>query len=276
MVLLFAEGAEFDFGEFAFGVEGEVSVHHPVVVGGFFAEDGCYGFVFVFAEVEDFFAFVVAEHAAGEVYEFGGGEFGEDFDVVFDFTDLAVEGIGYGLAFVAFYLGDKYFHGRVGVGLGGVGVFEVFADVEFVGGGQGSLLHHVEDFLSVDDFTSAIIEFNSGPEEFLDEHGDVELKYVEAGEVCAFEELRVVFGNFFEGGFSCHVFIGQAVENGGFCRDWYGWVEYAGFPQDFSVGHHFNNRNFDDPVLGDVCSRCFEIENAKGISEIQLHVYLSV
>ena len=44
-----------------------------------------------------------------------------------------------------------------------------------------------------------------------------------------------------------------------------------GFAKYFSIRHHFDNCNFDDPILRDIGSRCFKIKNAKRIAKIEFH-----
>jgi hypothetical protein len=40
---------------------------------------------------------------------------------------------------------------------------------------------------------------------------------------------------------------------------------------DFSIGKHFDDRYFNDPILGNVGACGFKIKKAKRISKVQFH-----
>ena len=110
----------------------------------------------MFSEVEDRYILVVINDAAGIVRELGlGREVGQEVDVV-------LEGVG-----VFVQLGLQYLVCCHGVGLSGVGVFEILVTVKLIGGRQGSLLHLVEYVLHVHQLALAEVEVHSGAEEFL-------------------------------------------------------------------------------------------------------------
>jgi hypothetical protein len=89
------ESAKLYFRQFAFCILREIAVHHPVVVGWFFFENGGDFLAFMFSEIKDLFSFFVTDHPAGQVNHICRDKPAEDFHVVLDLTDLFAGGIGH-------------------------------------------------------------------------------------------------------------------------------------------------------------------------------------
>ena len=260
------------------GAEGEVALHHPVVVGGFLLEDLLHRHALVLAEVEHLAVLGVVAYVAHEVGPLAvGGEAAEGGDVVDHGLAHLAGAVLIVHALVAVELCLEDLVGGYGVGGSGVGVLEVFVAVELVGGHEGALLHLVEDVLHVDEAAAAEVEVDACAEELFDEQGYVELVAVVACEVGVADILQQAGGQLAEGGLVGHVGIGDAVHGGGNLGDVYGVAVGVGGAHALdtrvggAVGHHLVQAYLHDVVVTHLHAGGLEVEEDDGFGEAQFH-----
>ena len=267
VVEFFVSHAGPDLGNEGFCGEGEVGLHHPVVIGGFVREDLFEGLAFVLTEVEDFAPLGIEGDMSDEVGPLAGtAETAELLDVVHHgLADGAVGGGVLGIL-VAVQLGHEHFVGGQGVSIGTVGVFQFLVAVETVGGLQGALLHLVEDVLHVNQAAAFEVEGNPGPKEFLHQQGHIEFIGVVARQVGIANKGGNLLGQLGEGGLVGHVGIGYAMYGGGKLGDVDGLTlgvdradaVDAGFGG--ASGQDFVKADFNDMVVTYIDACGFEVE----------------
>ncbi len=267
-----------DLGDELFGGEGEVGLHHPVVVGRFLLEDLLDRFALVLAEVEHLAVLGIVADVAHEVGPLAvGGEAAEGCDVVDDGLGDVAGAVLVVDTLVAVQLGFEHLVGGDGVGGGGVGVLEVLLAVELVGGDEGALLHLVENVLHIDQTAAGEVEVEARTEELLDEQGHVELVAVVAREVGVADVLHQAGGQLLEGGLVLDVVVGDAVDGGGLFGD----VDGVALGVDRAhtlhagvgavVGHDLVEAYLDDVVVAHLHTGGFEVEEDDGFGEVEFH-----
>src|SRR5690606_25816497 len=206
------------------------------------------------------FALVVEAHTTGQVDRVGKRKPAQHFNIVADFSDLFAECVGHGLPVVLLDLGGQDLHARLRVCLRCVRVHKVFVDVKFVGGGEGTLFHQVEDFLRVDNALSAVVEFNTHSQKLFHQHGYVELQDIEARQVGALKKLVVISGHILEGRLPLNILVVNTMNERGLKRYRDCGVEHVRLAYDLVVGHQLDHRDLDDAILGDAGTGRFQIK----------------
>ena len=161
--------------------------------------------------------------------------------------------------------------GGLGVLVGAVGleiVFHLASAVEFIGGGEVSAFHLVEDGLCVDESAFREVEINACTQKFLGQEWHVEVVRVEAGEVAACKCLAQLGSQFLEGLGLGHLLVADTRERGHLLRN-----STLGVYEEISallatVGKHFDIGNLNDSVLHKVKPRRLQIEDDKGLIKV--------
>ena len=97
--------------------------------------------------------------------------------------------------------------------------FHLSSAEELVGCSQVSALHLHEDGLSIDEAALAEVEVDSGTEEFLCEHRDIEMVGIVACEIATCKFLLQCGSQLLEGRSVLDVFVADACEGYDLCRN---------------------------------------------------------
>ena len=116
------------------------------------------------------------------------------------------------------------------------------------------------DGLHIDEACFGKVKVNLCAHKFLIEQRNIEPVAVEACNIAASHNLSQRVGHLTEGWLISHIFVGDVVDGGSFCRDRHLGIYTAGFRLYLAVRHQFYNRDFDDSVAVYIRARCLEIE----------------
>lgn len=263
-----------DLGDDLLGVEREIRLHHPVVVGGLTEEHLLDGHVLVLSEVEDRLLVLVPDDMAGHIHVVRLlGKSAEGLHIVLHGHVSALGArVGVLHPVVLVELGLEDIEGGAGVGVGVMGLRQIAVTVELVGSHEVARLHLVEDVLHVHHQAVAQVEALAATQELLHQQRHVELVGVEASQVGVAYEGQQVVGNFRECGLVLDILVGDAVDGRALLGNVDAWVDELRTLDLLAVRHHLDEGDLHDFVLADIQAGGFQIEKQKGFGKVDLHI----
>ena len=125
-----------------------------------------------------------------------------------------------------------------------MGVFQILAAIELIGGGQRALFHFMEDNLHIHKLAAAHVDIHIRTQEFFRQNGNIETVGIETGKVAAFNIIGDAARHFLKRGTVRYILIINAMNGGSFRRNMHFGIDTHGFGFLVPVGIYFEITDF--------------------------------
>ena len=167
--------------------------------------------------------------------------------------------------------GLEHLIGRLGIGTGTMGAFQLGMAEEPIGPFQRTRFHLHEDVHHIDKIAVFQVKLTVHPQELLHQHREVELQDVVACQVGIADKQGDFLGFFTEGRLVGHHQVSIAMHRRGFLGDVHLRIEQPGALFLASISIYFQNADFNNAVMGGIQSCGLQVEKGDRPFQVQFH-----